>query len=215
MNGRFPAPQMLPSSVVAVLDGGFNPYHFDFLSAHMPQHLDDDPSNDLPLDTDPASWLPGHPGAAAFASHGPLALSLTPDNGKAVPADLFEKDAKAWDSVEQSDPTGEVHMRWIPGTKVVGFVDFGGDGGFATASHGVGTTGVSVGNLHGTCPECLLLFVNLQGASEAAMEQAIEWAMDQPWIDVITNSYGAGSVVQADIAWTYHTPLPAVAAIAL
>lgn len=169
--------------VVAVVDSGFNPYHHDFLAALMPQHQDTDPSDDLPLGEDPASWLPGHPGADAFASYGRLDLTLTPDDEEAVPDELYEKDAKVWETVEQSSGD-EVHVRWIPGTKVIGAVTFGSGDGYASGSHGVGSSSVSVGNLHGSCPHCLLVFV------DGTSEQANEWVAKQEWIDLQTNSWG-------------------------
>ncbi|HEV3473175.1 MAG TPA: hypothetical protein VG408_08235, partial [Actinomycetota bacterium] len=43
--------------VVAVIDSGFSPYHWDYLSSKMPQHQDDDRTNDLPLNDAPHSWL--------------------------------------------------------------------------------------------------------------------------------------------------------------
>ncbi len=178
-------------TVVAILDSGFNPYHHDFSMEHMPQHMDDDPSNDLPLTQDPATWLPGHPGAEAFSSYKALNLTLAPDNPDAVPADLKAKDQAAWDGVEDSNLPDGIGMHWIPGTKVVGYVDFrgGGDNGFATSSHGVGTTGVSVGNLHGTCPSCVFVFVN--GYSD----EAVSWVAQQDWIDVQTNSWGYSTIL--------------------
>ncbi|MGB1586820.1 MAG: S8/S53 family peptidase [Thermoplasmatota archaeon] len=176
-------------TVVAILDGGFNPYHWDFSAKHMPQHLDDDPSNDLPLDQDPATWIPGHPGAEAFASYERMDLTLQPTNPDAVPAQLHDADGDAWAGVRQSDATGDIHMNWIPGTKAIGFIDFTGNGGFATGSHGVGTTGVSVGNLHGTCPSCVFVFVN--GYSD----EAVSWVAQQDWIDVQTNSWGYSTIL--------------------
>lgn len=175
-------------TVVAILDGGFDPYHWDFLAAHMPQALNDDPSDDLPLWDDPATWISGHPGASAFASYGDMRLTLTPDDKDAVPQSLRDTDQAVWDSVRASDPMGDIHMRWIPGTKVVGFVDFAGNGGFASNSHGVGTTSVSVGNLHGTCPTCVFVFVN--GYSDAA----VSWVAQQGWIDAQSNSWGYSTV---------------------
>jgi len=65
-----------------------------------------------------------------------------------------------------------------------------------TSTHGMGTTSVSTGNLFGTCPECLLVFI--QYGDAATGERAIDWAMKQPWIDVITNSYGFSSSVVRD-----------------
>lgn len=172
--------------VIAVVDSGFNPYHWDFLAAHMPQHLNDDPSDDLPLDQDPAEWLPGHPGADAFASYGRLDLTLTPDDSDAVPDELHDKDAKAWDTVQQS-AGDDIHLRWIPGTKVIGAVTFSATDGYASGSHGVGSSSVSVGNLYGSCPHCLLVFVH------GTQEQANEWVAKQDWIDAQTNSWGISS----------------------
>lgn len=172
--------------VVAVVDSGFNPYHHDFLAALMPQALNEDPSDDLPLWDDPAAWVPGHPGASAFASYHRLDLTLTPDDGAAVPNELHDKDAEAWGKV-QSSGAGSIHMSWIPGTKVIGAVTFNGNDGYSSGSHGVGTSSVSVGNIHGSCPHCLLVFV------DGTQEQANNWVMEQDWIDLQTNSWGISS----------------------
>lgn len=170
--------------VVAVVDSGFNPYHHDFQAALMPQALDADASNDLPLDKDPATWLRGHPGADAFASYNRLDLTTTHNDPGLVPNELHEKDAQQWAKVQTSTPDA-IHLSWIPGTKVVGAVTFGaGTDGYASGSHGVGTSSVSVGNLFGTCPHCLLVFVDGLG------EDANRWVESQDWIDLQTNSWG-------------------------
>lgn len=174
--------------VVAVVDSGFNPYHFDFLAAHMPQHANADPADDLPLTTDPAEWVPDFPDPAAFASYGKMNLTLTPDKPSSVPAELHTKDAKAWEEMRPSGE-GQIHLRWIPGTKVIGAVTFNSGDGFSPASHGVGTSSVSVGNIHGSCPHCLLVFV------DGTQEQANRWVEQQDWIDVQTNSWGFSSSV--------------------
>ena len=177
------------ATVVAVLDFKFVPYHWDFLASRMPQATDDDPGNDLPLDKPPDTWLPGFPDPAkAFASYEPLDLSLEEKNPDAPVSALDGNDAKTWQSVKQSTP-GDLRYYWMPGTKVIGALDFAGNQIHgAPRDHGTGTTSVSVGNLHGTCPECLLLFVNINDEKDA--EPAIEWALSQPWIDAISNSYG-------------------------
>lgn len=175
--------------VVAVIDSGFNPYHWDFQSAYMPQALDEDPANDLPLDQDPSTWVPGYPAASSFASFSGLALTSTVGKPESDTDELHAKDAEQWGKVKQSTP-GEVHMAWVPGTKVIGAVTFGaGTDGFAPGSHGVGTSSVSVGNLHGTCPHCLLVFVDGLG------EEANRWVEQQDWIDLQTNSWGFSSGV--------------------
>ena len=175
--------------VVAVIDGGITPYHWDYLASKMPQHLDRDPKNDLPLNKAPHEWLPGFPSPKkAFGDYVSLDLTLEEKKGAVAPATLDARDAQKWASVKSSSAE-EVNYYWMPGTKVIGAVEFGSGKLHAnTSAHGVGTTSSAVGNLHGTCPECLLVFIEYSGA--ASGEAAIEWAMSQPWIDVVSNSYG-------------------------
>lgn len=168
--------------VVAVIDSGFNPYHFNFRASMMPQARNADPTDDLPLDQDPSTWISGFPSPDMFASYDALVLTLSDDAG-AESAALHTADAAEWKKV-QTSTADKIHLRYIPGTKIVGAVNFGGGDGFAPGSHGVGSSSVSVGNFHGTCPECLLVFVN--GMSEAANR----WVESQDWIDAQTNSWG-------------------------
>jgi hypothetical protein len=182
-------------TVVAIIDSAFTPYHWDFLASKMPQALNADPSDDLPLSQPPDTWLPGFPSPSSFASYQPLNLTLDETNPDADPTALDEADAATWDSVEVSS-AGAQHYYWIPGTKVIGAMTFQaesltsskGEIHGPTTEHGTGTTSVAVGNIHGTCPECLLLFIEYSGSDSG--EAAINWAMSQPWIDVISNSYG-------------------------
>lgn len=209
--------------VVAVIDYDLNPYHWDFLASQMPQSRNADPTDDLPLDQDPALWLPGHPGAAAFQSYTALQLSVAEagaDPG-AVPANLHSKDLAEWAKIQYSSGSTNdaVNMYWVPGTKVIGHVAFRGalavaeptashlqDAAlgpatgpvdtFAASGHGVGAASVSVGNIHGTCPNCV--FVMVHGYSEMANE----WVANQDWIDLQTNSWGlstTGGVVRDNI----------------
>lgn len=173
--------------VIAVLDWQLDPYHWDYLADYMPQHQDNDPSNDLPLDQDPSLWLPGFPDPSEFTSYEALNLTLTPENPDADPDELHEQDEDEWEKMEQT--TGdEVHYRYVPGTKAIGFITTADRDGYASDSHGVGASSVSVGNLHGTCPSCLLVFVDLpQPAGE-------QWVREQDWIDATTHSY-EGSIV--------------------
>lgn len=194
--------------VIAVVDSNINPYHWDYLASKMPQQLDADKANDLPLDKDPATWLPGHPGAGAFKSYEALPLSLPNDNGDASTAALAAQDAAEWNKITISEGTDnkDVRMYWFPGTKIIGHVVFSpgqvGDPAytfvvgpqtgplntFATDSHGIGTSSVSSGAIHGACPHCLLVYVH--GTSE----QANEWVQKQGWIDLQTNSWGFATV---------------------
>ena len=176
--------------VIAVIDSGFSPYHHDFLASRMPQASTPSAADDLPLDRAPHTWLKGFPEPSAFADYGPLRLSLTGDPKAEMPA-LRDKDEEAWGELTRSTPD-ELTYRWVPGTKAIGVMTFGGSGtpvfGDGGPEHGHGTSSVSVGNLHGSCPECLLVF--LQAAAGPDYEAALSWAMSQPWIDAISNSYG-------------------------
>lgn len=178
------------ATVIAVLDFGLNPYHWDFLASKMPQHTNSDRSDDLPLASAPHKWLPGFPNPKKeFASYSSVKLTLDDKNENTGLEQLKAKDAATWASVKPSQPEN-LNYHWFPGTKVVGAMTFDQSSKIVGVDndHGVGTTSSSVGNLHGTCPECLLFFIELGSAADS--EMAIEWAMDQPWIDAITNSYG-------------------------
>lgn len=228
------------ATVVAIVDyEPFTPYHRDLYASHMPQHLDADPSNDLPLYCSPETWLPGFT-TDSVDSFEPLNLSLEDHSDCDTPAradaadsqcptrvDLSTKDGDLekepdtgeWGKVRSSGILGRgtasaedlgTHMYWIPGSKVVGALSFGTQGlnfreatanpiapGGVDEGHGVGSTTASVGNLHGTCPECLLVFISVDVAGVDVtnatanhdtdrMEQALEWAYAQDWIDVVS-----------------------------
>ncbi len=181
-------------TVVAVLDGGINPYHWDFLSAKLPQHQDGERGNDVPLDRPASEWLPGFGGFASLQQIGLPLDANDPDAGFG-PTEPLQK---------LKTSTAETrNAYWLPGTKVIGAMmmadevtDTGNlwDPTDGQDAHGVGTTSSLVGNIHGTCPECLLFFIDY-GNTTASAEAAIEWAESQPWIDVISNSYGHGGRV--------------------
>jgi hypothetical protein len=172
--------------VVAVIDSAFTPYHHDFLASHMPQASTPPRSDDLPLDTPASEWLTGF-STAQMASFEPLELTL-PTGPDEDPAALEAADAGRWASVQSSTSSRAPHVYWMPGTKIIAAATFGSAIQGPTTSHGTGTSSVSVGNLHGTCPECLAVLLT------GDTEKAINWAMRQPWIDVITNSYGISTL---------------------
>lgn len=178
------------ATVIAVIDFNFVPYHWDFLASKMPQALDKDSSNDLPLNKAPHTWLPGFPNPKkAFSSYERFDLTLEEKEENMPLAVLGAKDQPKWDKVKRSTYE-DVNYYWFPGTKVIGGIEFGSEKLYGTSSdHGMGVSSVSTGNIHGTCPECLLVFINLDDGNTA---DAIRWAMDQPWIDAISNSYGRG-----------------------
>ncbi len=185
------------ATVIAVIDSGFSPYHQDFLASRMPA------AARPPLDRAPHTWLSGFPKPSAFASYSPLQLTLDGADDRLM-SELHDADQEQWDSVQESGSDG-VHLRWIPGTKVIGALTFGAEdsdrqsdqavfGGAGTiygsggAEHGMGSASSAVGNLHGTCPQCLLVFI--QYTTQGSAERALAWANSQPWIDAVTNSYG-------------------------
>jgi hypothetical protein len=181
-----PAAAAGDATVIAVIDSGFSPYHQDFLAAKMPAEAR------MPLTKAPHTWLPGFPKPAAFASYAPLKLTLDPADGVSM-KELHDKDKDQWDTVKESNAKA-ISYRWIPGTKVIGALTFG-DGnnggtiyGTGGAEHGMGSASSAVGNTFGTCPQCLLVFIEY--TDRVSAEQALTWANQQPWIDAITNSYG-------------------------
>ena len=175
-------------TVIAVIDSGITPYHWDFLASKVPGGAD------VPLDRPPHEYLKGFPAPKTFASYGSLDLTLEEKDPNYRYEALAAADQDVWSSVKPSDAES-VNYYWIPGTKIIGAVDFGNDRIYAdTNAHGTGAASVAVGNLHGTCPECLLVFIDTGGFSQAQTEAALEWAESQPWIDAISNSYGHSTV---------------------
>lgn len=177
-------------TVIAVVDNQFQPQHWNFSAARMPQHLDTDTSNDLPLDAAPDTWLPGF-SAEGLAGYNPLPVTIDEENKNRTVAAMQTADAAAWSSVKRST-SNAVNYYWIPGSKVVGAVHFGTSAfqGSNTA-HGAGTSSVAAGTIHGTCAECVVVLVTYGGNDR---EAASNWAMSQPWIDVVTNSFGFSQV---------------------
>lgn len=176
--------------VIAVIDSGVAPYHLDFRASQMPQAKTASKADDLPLDKAPHTWLAGFPKPNTFESYAATRLTL-PTDPKADMAALQKRDADAWNDIDRSKPN-EINYRWMPGTKVIGALTFAttkpavyGTGG---GEHGMGTSSASVGNIYGACPECVLVF--LQASAGPDYEMALSWAMKQPWIDAVSNSYG-------------------------
>lgn len=169
--------------VIAVVDTGVNPYHTAFRASTYPRNVDADASNNVDFSAHPSSFIPGFP---ADAPSIPLTFTA-PNYNSAVAAD----DA-VWDSLD------ERKLYWIPGTKIIGAYD--GTGTFAAIGgtvddftpildengHGTGTASLAAGHTqayHALCRECLLVVVEGTGG--------FEWAISQPWIDIVSNSYGA------------------------
>lgn len=163
--------------VIAVVDTGINPYHAEFLAPELTAH--------------PSQYLRGYPADAR-----PLSLCL---DALAQPdcrdlAGALRRDAPAWQALEQTRPQagGWGPLYFLPGTRIVAAVSVGAPDDdfvrptriFDDVGHGTATASLAAGASLGLCPRCLLVVVEGPG------EEALRWARDQPWIDIVTNSWG-------------------------
>lgn len=154
-------------AVVAVIDTGANPYHEDFLR----------PERDWRARGD----LPGYPERSHVL---PLTLDAA-DQDSAIDADRA-----LWDLTEPE------RLYDVPGTAFVGLIAFGAPvgspetplsaPGFDEAGHGTAAAGM----VAASCPQCLLVAVEVGGATEG--RQALKWAERQTWIDIIVYPARAG-----------------------
>lgn len=155
-----------PFVVIAVVDTGINPYHQEFAAEGYPDHRVD-------LGAHPSTYVEEYPREADA-----LELSL----GAPSYDDALAADEGTWEGVEEG------RLYWIPGTKIIGAYDDGGgiqsDPHNVLDEHGHGTksAGVAAGNTTGSCDRCLIVAVEGTGG--------LSWALAQPWIDLVTNSWG-------------------------
>ena len=191
---RFKAATPRPT-VVAVMEpaatalevNGFSPYHVDFLGAHHPWNKDTNLENDLDFTSDPAAYIPGYPTDVPA-----VGLHLPQGEGEAVKP-LMAADAATWGGLRTSTAT-QANLYRLAGTKVVGAIRFtrtpgtgGVLNGFQTNEiHATRSASVAAGNRYGTCPTCVFVWVLFEAGDQAA---AIQWVANQPWIDVVTNSW--------------------------
>ncbi len=171
------ATKPVTTAVVALIDTGVNPYNpaFRDRSALAYQH--------------PSTYLRGFPRGAQA-----LRLTLDRDYDEAI-----ARDAAVWENVEP----GELY--WIPGTKIVGAISFGGGGTNCPRvpvppanilngscvehpildDHGHGTMTASRATGTGTslAPEARLVVV------EGPSAKSVRWVADRGWIDVQSNSW--------------------------
>jgi hypothetical protein len=167
-----------PMTVVAHIDTGVNPYNKNFRDRSTLAYKH------------PSTYIPGFPETAEA-----LKLHLDIPYDKAVKAD-----EAVWKSVKRGQ------LYWIPGTKIIGAISMGAGGTscplvkFPTviattdgtcsehvilddAGHGSMTASRSAGNLTSLAPDARLVTIEGLGA------RSVEWAADQGWIDVQTNSW--------------------------
>jgi PKD repeat protein len=171
--------------VIAMIDTGGNPYHVDFRAptrlAHPSTYLTGFPAN---AKTVPLCFIDASGGTYSYADDC---------------ASSWQGNVAADAAVVNSVAVGD--LVWYPGTKLMGKsfahedtaspVGFDQGGGSATA-HGSWVSSVAVGNKFGNCPDCML--VVLEADTVDAINEAYQWAAEQPWIDVITSSITVGVI---------------------
>jgi hypothetical protein len=149
-----------------VPDTGINPYHADFQL----------PAGDDLQGVPPWEFIEGYPTSAT-----PVPLTLNAAHYDQAVA----QDEEAWDSVEEDK------LHYFPGTKIIGgYAVSGMQDGVTTDppildanGHGTASTSLAAGLTHGFNRDVDTLIVVVQGWT-------LEWAFEQPWIDVISNSWG-------------------------
>ena len=156
-----------PFVVVAFVDSGVNPYHQDFRAPEFVHH--------------PSKYIEGYPAEAA-----------------AIKPSFDVADAKGYDAAREADDamwklvTGD-KLYWFPGTRIIGGISQGSGGTTGDllerkilddGGHGTGVVSVGAGANFGSNPNALIVMV------EGLGERSLEWATAQPWIDIVSNSWG-------------------------
>lgn len=163
--------------VIAVVDGGLNAYHSEFRAAGHDQA--------------PDKTVHGYPRGAGAT---PLRLSL----GARDYDSARSTDDQLWKSVQAA------RLYWVPGTRIIGLVYLPGSALdranevnidtaqpdrnvplIDAAAHGTPVSSLAVGRTLGACRTCLLVHVAASNQAEG-----LAWAAAQPWIDIVTNSWG-------------------------
>lgn len=156
-----------PFVVIAFVDSGVNPYHQDFRAPEFVHH--------------PSKYIEGYPAEA-----------------QAVKPSLALADSKGYDAARAKDDTmwkglKRDQLYWFPGTRIIGGIsraagDVSGEWQermiLDDQGHGTGVVSVGAGQHFGSNPNALIVMV------EGLGEQSLEWATAQPWIDIVSNSWG-------------------------
>jgi hypothetical protein len=155
-----------PFTVIAFVDSGINPYHQDFRAPEFVHH--------------PSTFVEGYPAEATSVD---LSFDVADTEGYAAARDA---DEDALFDIEGN------RLYWIPGTRIIGGLSTraGGAGAFPERKiidengHGTGVASVAAGQFYGSNPNALIVAV--EGLGDASLE----WATAQPWIDIVSNSWG-------------------------
>lgn len=119
----------------------------------------------------PSTFIEGYPAEAE-------ALSLTLDATQFTKAVTADKEV--WDGVK-----GRA-LYYVPGTRIIGATSIVQDGGnriLDDNGHGTATASIAAGSTIGSCPTCLVVVV------EGLGDESLRWAMEQDWIDIVSNSW--------------------------
>ena len=170
-----------PFTVIAFVDSGINPYHQDFRAPEFVHH--------------PSNFIEGYPAAAPAAQ---LSLDVADQSGYAA--------ARAADDSKTLSKLARNKLYWFPGTRIIGgysTTSGGVTGSFPERNiidengHGTGVSSVAAGEFYGSNPNALIVMV--EGLGDASLS----WASSQPWIDIVSNSWGnIGNVPLGDTAAT-------------
>jgi hypothetical protein len=158
--------------VVAIIESGVNVYHREFARPKRTVH--------------PSTYLEGYPSNAR-----PLPVTLN--------AGSYDEAVARDDALWRGIVDGQLY--YVPGTNLTGLVHLPGpdvDGSISVGGeenprpvlddyqfHGTGVASTLAGATLGACPNCDIVLVN-----SSDLEAAFTWAAQQPWIDVISNSWG-------------------------
>lgn len=158
-----------PFVVMAIVDSGVNVYHHEFRAPEFTHH--------------PSTYIERFPteAPAVDLSFG-VADGEGYDQARAADEDM-------WLDLERNK------LYWFPGTRVIGGISIGNGGTEAGRTdfkvldengHGTGTASVAAGQLYGAHPNTLIVEVEGLGTN------SVNWAANQPWIDIVSNSWGPG-----------------------
>jgi hypothetical protein len=128
--------------------------------------------------------------APEFIHHPSEFIEGYPDDAGRLDVSLDLADTEGYDAARQADaaaynaPVGS--LRWIPGTRIIGAyrASTGGTPILDTNGHGTGVASSGAGQFYGSNPNALIVTVDNLGG------QGLVWATQQPWIDIVSNSYG-------------------------
>lgn len=184
---EYPEAPRRPTVIAFLEPNGFSPYHLDFVGSEHPWNRTPDPTDDIDFTADPGAYIAGYPSDRAEAV--PLTV---PVGNQDITKLRSEVDAAAWASMEAATSTTAPTLYWFPGTKIVGAIEFEDpnaeietpeEADDYNESHGTKTASVAGGNMHGTCPDCVLVVLS------GDMAMAFDWVTAQRWIDVVSGSY--------------------------